>query len=82
MVLTKLFSHSCCQTDGRGPVIDLPTFCFEKNGCKGLQWLGAEACSDEVLNSVTQILEETLIGKLFSEAFFTADIINFLDRMA
>ena len=48
--------------------------------CKGLQWLGAEACSDVVLNSVTQILEETLKGKFFwsihlQQTFHSLDIL-------
>jgi len=65
----ELAIWSCCQTDGRGPVKDLPTHCFERNKCKGLQWLGADACSGEVLNAVTAILSNSIVAPRFSASY-------------
>merc|ERR1712080_445933 len=47
---------SCCQSDGRGKNQKLPTFCFEQNGCHGLWWLGQEACSELIVNTVAAVL--------------------------
>jgi len=45
---------SCCQSDR---ILDfIPTSCFESNGCPGMHWLGKEACSNEILNSIGQKL--------------------------
>merc|ERR1712110_950784 len=43
---------SCCQSDR--PDFVQPTFCFERNGCFGLQWLGQNACSPRLINSMVQ----------------------------
>jgi len=48
---------SCCQSDR--PTFGQPTFCFERNGCFGLQWLGAGACSPRLINSIGVTIEST-----------------------
>jgi len=48
---------SCCQSDR--PDFVQPTFCFERNGCFGLQWLGQNACSPRLINSIGVTLENT-----------------------
>merc|ERR1711997_555247 len=48
---------SCCQSDR--PTSVQPTFCFERNGCFGLQWLGQNACSTRLINSIGVTLEST-----------------------
>ena len=45
---------SCCQTNRANYV--LPVFCFEQNGCRGLQWLGPAACAPLTISSVGQKL--------------------------
>ena len=48
---------SCCQSDR---LLDfVPISCFEQNGCRGLQWLGDEACAPSILNSI----EDKKLGK-------------------
>ena len=37
----------------------MPISCFEQNGCRGLQWLGDEACAPSILNSI----EDKKLGK-------------------
>jgi hypothetical protein len=37
----------------------VPISCFEQNGCRGLQWLGDEACAPSILNSI----EDKKLGK-------------------
>ena len=50
-------SFSCCQSDR---LLDfVPISCFEQNGCRGLQWLGDEACAPSILNSI----EDKKLGK-------------------
>ena len=34
----------------------MPDFCFEQNGCNGLWWLGADACSTQLVDSVAKVL--------------------------
>merc|ERR1711997_40828 len=48
---------SCCQSDR--PTFGTPTFCFERNGCFGLQWLGQGACSSRLINSIGITLQST-----------------------
>merc|ERR1712110_1377897 len=48
---------SCCQSDRAD--FAQPTFCFERNGCFGLQWLGRNACSSRLINSIGVTLETT-----------------------
>ena len=49
---------SCCQSDR---LLDfVPISCFEQNGCRGLQWLGDEACAPSILNSI----EDKKLGKM------------------
>ena len=50
-------TFSCCQSDR--PDFAQPTFCFERNGCFGLQWLGRNACSARLINSIGVTLEST-----------------------
>ena len=45
---------SCCQTNRANYI--LPVFCFEQNGCRGLQWLGPAACAPLTISSVGQKL--------------------------
>jgi len=45
---------SCCQSDRKLDFI--PTNCFESNRCPGMHWLGKEACSNEIMNSIGQKL--------------------------
>ena len=52
-----LLFYSCCQSDRKLDFI--PTNCFESNRCPGMHWLGKEACSNEIMNSIGQ----KLIGK-------------------
>jgi len=48
---------SCCQ--GEGTNFAQPTFCFERNGCFGLEGLGRKACSARLINSIGVTLEST-----------------------
>merc|ERR1711971_819006 len=62
--------ESCCQSD-RG--LDfLPINCFERKGCRGLQWLGKEACSPTVLNAINdkKLGNSDLSVRMFSPEFF------------
>ena len=52
-----IYLFSCCQSDGRGGTQKLPDFCFEQNGCNGLWWLGADACSTQLVDSVAKVLK-------------------------
>ena len=52
-----IYLFSCCQSDGRGGTQKLPDFCFEQNGCNGLWWLGADACSSHLVDSVANVLK-------------------------
>ena len=49
-----LLFYSCCQSDRKLDFI--PTNCFESNRCPGMHWLGNEACSNEIMNSIGQKL--------------------------
>ena len=49
-----LLFYSCCQSDRKLDFI--PTNCFESNRCPGMHWLGKEACSNEIMNSIGQKL--------------------------
>ena len=51
------FIFSCCQ--GEGTNFAQPTFCFERNGCFGLEGLGRKACSARLINSIGVTLEST-----------------------
>ena len=53
---------SCCQTNRANYV--LPVFCFEQNGCRGLQWLVPVACAPLTKSSVGQKLGKTHFGIL------------------
>ena len=53
----KISQIRCCQSDGRGGTQKLPDFCFEQNGCNGLWWLGADACSSHLVDSVANVLK-------------------------
>merc|ERR1711881_157297 len=48
---------SCCQSDR--PTFGSPAFCFERNGCFGLHWLGQGACSSRLINSIGITLQST-----------------------
>ena len=54
---SMIYLFSCCQSDGRGGTQKLPDFCFEQNGCNGLWWLGADACSSHLVDSVANVLK-------------------------
>ena len=47
---------SCCQTD-RPQTKNLPSHCFEINGCYGLHWMGPTACSLTLRNAVAGQIE-------------------------
>ena len=55
--IPMIYLFSCCQSDGRGGTQKLPDFCFEQNGCNGLWWLGADACSSHLVDSVANVLK-------------------------
>merc|ERR1711971_450653 len=69
--------ESCCQSD-RG--LDfLPINCFERKGCRGLQWLGKEACSPTVLNAINdKKLGNSEVSVRISPEFFELKEINSL----
>jgi hypothetical protein len=55
LIVTYISSFfSCCQTNRANYI--LPVFCFEQNGCRGLQWLGPAACAPLTISSVGQKL--------------------------
>jgi hypothetical protein len=56
-LIPNILISSCCQSDR--PDFVQPTFCFERNGCFGLQWLGQNACSPRLINSIGVTLENT-----------------------
>ena len=75
-------SFSCCQSDR---LLDfVPISCFEQNGCRGLQWLGDEACAPSILNSIEdkklgktpQTIGETITKKPILEQSSTTELIK------
>ena len=53
----------------------MPISCFEQNGCRGLQWLGDEACAPSILNSI----EDKKLGKTpqtIAETSSTTELIK------
>merc|ERR1712083_981814 len=54
--------------------------CFERKGCRGLQWLGKEACSPTVLNAINdKKLGNSEVGvRIFSPEIFELKEIDSL----
>ena len=54
----RILDSSCCQTDRQ--TFGVPAGCFERNGCPGLHWIGARACSARMLNAIALEIQGTM----------------------